>query len=241
MWIISESGLQGPAVQPLPGECPHCHVQASLTPVSTPDFATLQRHAPRRVGIVFHCDACGAPRFMRFSVRHQDTTRIELAGRGQELERAPERYAYGYLPAAVARLFREALACYASDCFDAFASMCRRAVQAAAGDLGEAGRMRMFDTLEEIIALCELDQRAAQLLQQVIFGGAGERDQPLPELDGLAAAMLLEAMKDLFYQTYIRREKLTRAMQMRRFFAFQAAPARGVPGESPSLDRAEGA
>ncbi len=222
MWTITRAGLQAPAAQPLPGQCPHCHAHARLTPVSVPDFASLQRDAPQRVGIVFGCNACGVPRFFRFTVRRQTAEHIELAGNGQELERAPERYAFGYLPANVARLFREALACHASDCFNAFASMCRRAAQAVFEDLGEGGRLRMFDTLEDIVGLCELDGDTAQLLRSVIFGGTGNRDTALPEVDASRAGVLLEAMKDLLYQTYVRREKLNRAMRMRRFFAAQS-------------------
>ncbi len=222
MWTITPAGLQPPSAQPLPAECPHCHAQATLTPVSVPDFASLRRDAPSRVGIVFRCNACDAPRFFRYTVRRQDAQRIELAGNGQELERAPERYAFVYLPANVARLFREALACHASDCFNAFASMCRRSAQAVFEDLGEGGRLRMFDTLEDIIELCELDGDTAQVLRSIIFGGTAERDATLPEVDASQAGALLEAMKDLLYQTYIRREKLTRAMRMRRFFAAQS-------------------
>lgn len=222
MWTITRAGLQAPAAQALPGECPHCHAHARLTPVSVPDFASLQRDTPQRVGIVFHCNACGVPRFFRFAVRRQNAERIELAGNGHELERAPERYAFGYLPGNVARLFREALACHASDCFNAFASMCRRSAQAVFEDLGEGGRLRMFDTLEDIVELSSLDGETAYLLRSVVFGGTGDRDTTLPDVDASQAGVLLEAMKDLLYQTYIRREKLTRAMRMRRFFAAQS-------------------
>lgn len=230
MWILTPSGLQPPAAQALPGECPHCHRQAALTPVSTPGFEVLRQHAPRRVGIVFRCEACGAPRFFRYTVRRITDTRIELATRGQELERAPERYPYSHLPAAVARLFREALVCHASDCFNAFASMCRRTAEAAFAELGESGRLRMFDGLEDIIALCELDAATAQRLHAVIFGGGDPRPDPLPELDADTAAVLLEAMKDLLYQIFVRREKLLRTLRMRRFFAAQGS-------DGPRTDR----
>jgi len=243
MWTITRAGLQAPAAQALPSECPHCHAHAQLTPVSVPDFASLQRDAPQRVGIVFRCNACGVPRFFRFTVRRQESERIVLAGNGQELERAPERYAFGYLPANVARLFREALACHASDCFNAFASMCRRSAQAVFEDLGEGGRLRMFDTLEDIIELCELDGDTAHLLRAVIFGGTGDRDASLPDVDASHAGVLLEAMKDLLYQTYVRREKLTRAMRMRRFFAAQSGRRLAVVSardEAPDAIAGEG-
>ncbi len=78
----------------------------------------------------------------------------------------------------------------------------------------------MFDTLEEIVRLCELDGDTAQRLQTVIFDG-GQRPEPLPALEADSAAVLLGTMKDLLYQTFIRREKLLRTLRMRRFFARQ--------------------
>ena len=48
---------------------------------------------------------------------------------------------YGRLPPAVERLFREALQCYNADCYNAFASMCRRTVQTATADLGSNARL----------------------------------------------------------------------------------------------------
>ena len=37
------------------------------------------------------------------------------------------------------------------------------------------------------------------------------------------AAVLVEALKDLFYQSYVRSAKLRAAMKMRRFFAEEAS------------------
>jgi hypothetical protein len=45
------------------------------------------------------------------------------------------------------------------------------------------------------------------------------------ELDRGTAAILLEVMKDLLHQTYIRHGRLSKALGMRRFFADREATA----------------
>lgn len=221
MWAISEQGLHAPPVQLLDRACPHCHAVAHITPVAVPSLAELKARKPRRIGAVFHCDACGAPRFLRFSVRRIDADIVELAGPGQEVERVAERFPFSYLPRPVERLFREALLCHAGECYNAFASMCRRTARAAFADLGETGRLKMYDTLEEIRELVDLDDALHSKLREVLFGTDG--DDRLPEFDPDAAAVLLEVIRDLLHQIYVRRRKLERTLKMRRFFARESA------------------
>ena len=54
---------------------------------------------------------------------------------------------FTYLPQEVEVLFKEALACFSAGAFNAFASMCRRTAQALFADLGESGKLRIFDEL----------------------------------------------------------------------------------------------
>ena len=73
------------------------------------------------------------------------------------MERPRERFGYTYLPEDVEVLFREALDCYSNASYNAFASMCRRTMQAAFVDLGEAGKLRVFDQLNDVRAMADLD------------------------------------------------------------------------------------
>jgi len=41
---------------------------------------------------------------------------------------------------------------------------------------------------------------------------------PLPLLDGYEAGIMLEVVKDLLYEAYVRKGKLQQAMMVRRFF-----------------------
>lgn len=199
--------------------CPHCQVLAHITPIAIPPYGELVAHRPQSVGAVFRCDACNAPVFLRFPVKMYATNRIELTSQFVEVERPREKFSYTYLPEEVETMFREALACYSAGCFNAFASMCRRTMQAAFVDLGEAGRLRVFDQLNDVRSMADLDANTFLDIKRTIFGSDADAHPSLPALDDQAAGVLLEVMKDLLYQTYVRKGRLQQAMLVRRFFS----------------------
>ena len=115
--------------------------------------------------------------------------------------------------------FREALACYSAGLFAAFASMCRRTAQAVFHDLGENGRLRTFDQIAEAREMAEIDTETFAMVKKVLFGSDAEAYPSLPELGPDEASVLLELVKDILYQAYVRRGKLQQATMVRRFFA----------------------
>jgi hypothetical protein len=196
--------------------CPHCQVLAHLTPIAVPSFNDLQLHRPRHAGVVFRCDACNEPIFLRFPVRLYGSQRIELSPQFSELERAPETFTFNHLPEEVELLFREALTCFTAGTFNAFAGMCRRAAHATFADLGEAGKLRLFDELNAMRDMAQLELETFTKVKNVIFGGAIESRPGPPLIDSYEAGILLEAMKDLLYEGYVRKGKLQEAMSVRR-------------------------
>jgi len=197
-------------------ECPYCSVYSHMSPQSIPHADDLLQHQPKHVGLVYRCDACQAPVFLRFAVKEFSESRVELYRNFIELERPKERFAFSYLPKHTEVLFREALACYSGNNFNAFASMCRRSAASAFAALGEGGRLSAF---EEIIAaqdIAEIDDETFAPIKTVLFD-TGE-DEELPLLNRSQAGILLEVLKDMFYQCFVRRGKLTRAIKVRRFF-----------------------
>ena len=198
--------------------CPHCQVVAHLTPLSVPHFSLLSAQRPSHAGVVYCCDACNAPVFIKFPVKIYGASRIELGGQYVELEHPREKFSSTYVPDACALLFKEALTCYSNGAFNAFASMCRRATQSVFKDLGDNGRLKIFDLLAEARDMAGLDNDNFALLKKILFDNDTE-SEGMPELTVPQAGMLLEIMKDLLYQCYIRRGKLQQAMRMRRFFA----------------------
>jgi len=101
-----------------------------------------------RSGSYSACDACGEPVFLKFTVKAYTGARIELAANYIEIERAPENFPLTYLPEEAEELFREALSCYTAGCYNAFGSMSRRTAQSLFRELGERGKLELFDTLQ---------------------------------------------------------------------------------------------
>ncbi len=204
--------------------CPHCEVLSHLTPVSVPQYSQLVAFKPSHVGIVYRCDSCNAPLFLKYPVKMHAGNRVELSSNFQELERAREKFSFMHLPEEAEVSMREALACFSAGCFNAFASMCRRTAQAVFADLGENGKLRMFDQLVEVREMAELDQETFNAARKVLFGSDAEPRPNMPVLDQATAGVLLEVLKDLLYQSYVRRGRLQQAMTMRRYFAEEGRP-----------------
>jgi hypothetical protein len=199
--------------------CPHCVVHSHLTASGVPRFEMLMRQKPKHVGIAFRCDYCGEPVFLKFLARSYAAQRIELAASYVEIERAREEFALTYLPLDTEQLFREALACYSAGCFRAFSAMCRQTAQSVFREMGESGKLKLFDTLQDVRKLAEIDEETFNAVRNVIFG-ADSCPWPLqPEIDALRASVLLEVMKDLLYQAFVRKSKLLQAMAVRRYLA----------------------
>ncbi|MFZ2508548.1 MAG: hypothetical protein WAW79_08780 [Steroidobacteraceae bacterium] len=214
--------------------CPHCQVLAHITPVSVPDFNVLQLHKPSQVGLVYRCEACNAPIFLRFAVKLYAGSRVELAPNFVELERSREKFSFTHLPEDIELVFKEALACFSAACYNAFASMCRRVAQCVFADLGEGGKLQLYDELANIRRLAELDDESFAIVKKVLFEGdlqprPGSGAVPGPPLiDNFQAGVLLEVIKDLLYQAYVRRGRLQQAMMVRRYFA-EDTPAKVTP------------
>ena len=203
--------------------CPHCDVTAHISLSAVPRFEELQAYKPKAVGVVYRCDNCNAPIFLRYPVRVYRANRIELSPQFVEVERPREKFTYAHLPEDVERLFREALTSFSSGAFNAFASMCRRSAQAVFTDLGETGKLRLFDELNRVRDMAEIDPASFIVVKNVIFGTTADTRPEPPLLDSYTAAIALEVMKDLLYEAYVRKGRLQQALMMRRYFADETA------------------
>lgn len=214
--IERDKGLTNQADEQFGLECPYCGLYAHMTPQSVPDFDNLSKLQPKHIGIVYQCDSCAAPIFLRFAAKQYRENDIELYRNFIELERPKERFSFSYLPKDVEILFREALSCYSSNNFNAFASMCRRAAKSSFSAMGESGKLRAFDEVMAAQDIAEIDNDSFEPIKKVIFENGQEENIPL--LNHAQAGVLLEVLKDMFYQCFVRRGKLTRAIKVRRFF-----------------------
>ena len=209
-------GLQQQSDEELGLECPYCSVYAHLTPQSIPDVTELLKNKPKHIGLVYECDACHAPVFLRFAVKEYSENAAELYQNFIELERPKERFPFSYLPKHTEVLFREALSCYSNNNFNAFASMCRRSARSAFIELGDGGKLRAFDDAIVAQHIAEIDDDSFEPIKAVLFDTGDE--ETLPTLNRMQSGVLLEVLKDMFYQSFVRRGKLTRAIKVRKLF-----------------------
>lgn len=214
--IERHTGIQRQTEEQFGLGCPYCSVYAHMSPQSIPDFDDLVISRPKHVGLVYQCDACSAPVFLRFAIKQFNPDSVELYRNFIELERPKERFQFSYLPKDTEVLFREALACYSNNNFSAFASMCRRAAASSFGHLGDSGKLRAFDEMIAAQHIAEIGDDSFEPIKRVLFD-AGEEEK-LPILNRAQAGILLEVLKDMFYECFVRHGKLTRAIKVRRFF-----------------------
>jgi len=206
-------------------ECPYCDVYAHMSPQSVPLATDLLHDRPKHVGLVYQCDSCEAPVFLRFAVKEYFEDRVELYRNFIELERPKERFAFSYLPKHTEVLFREALACYSGNSFNAFASMCRRSAASAFDELGEGGKLQAFEEVMVAQEIAGIDEVIFSPIKSILFD-SGEEEE-LPVLNRSQAGILLEVLKDMFYQCFVRRGKLSRAIKVRRFFVQEDGASSG--------------
>lgn len=204
--------------------CPGCGVFSHMTPMAVPSFEELSRYKPPETGLVFRCDSCNAAVFLRFPVKTYTEDRVELSTNFIEVERPRESFDFTYLPEDTETLFREALDCYSMNSLNAFASMCRRTVQRVFADLGENGKMRIFEQCNEIRDLAEVESTTFNVVRRVLFDTDAAREG-MPLVTPVEAGVLLEFMRDILYECYVRKGRLQQAMMMRRYVAEQVEPA----------------
>ncbi len=175
---------------------------------------------------MFGCDTCGEPIFLKFVVRAYTALRVELASSFMEIERARENFPLTYLPEEAEGLFKEALNCYSASCFNAFGAMSRRTAQSLFRELGERGKLELFDTLQEIRGLANLDDDTFAACVPCCSAATPIPGRINPTSMRSAPGILLEVMRDLLYQTFVRKARLVQAVTFRRFVAPAAADTR---------------
>jgi hypothetical protein len=216
IYIDTNDRLHNEQATSLALTCPHCSVFTHITPLAVPRFADLSASRPRQIGLVYRCDACNSPVFLRSTVRGYAADRIELSSQFADVERPREKFDYADLPQEVETLFSETLLCYSHGLFTAFAAMCRCTMQAVFADLGEPGKLRVFDELNSARDIAEMDSSLFGPIKRVLFGTDADAPPSLPLIDEDQAALLLEVTKDLLYQSYVRKARLQQAIVVRR-------------------------
>jgi hypothetical protein len=199
-------------------QCPHCGDATSTTTISAPKYTTLAKHKPNIIGIGYKCNSCNEPIFLKFRVLRYNLPNgwIELSDDYQTVENAIETFDYEYLSSPVKDDLKEALLCHSIGALNAFAAMCRRTVQSAATELGVKGSDRVKKQLEELKDMAQIDEETYSLLFRIIIDGHDGSHPQLPSLSEERAEILLELMKDVIYQLFVRKAKIEKAAQLRQ-------------------------
>lgn len=53
-------------------KCPRCGIPSNITVISIPRYEYLIRFQPKKIGMVYRCDNCGEPVFLRFNRDYHD-------------------------------------------------------------------------------------------------------------------------------------------------------------------------
>lgn len=194
--------------------CPLCSTQTALIPIAIPRYHLVNRFKLKETGLVYRCSSCNGAVFLRYRVRNLGTP-IVLEDEYEQISTALEPFEMQYLAGAVLEDFREALVCYSNSCWNAFASMCRRCIQSLSETLGATGTTKVQSQLEELRSMGVTDEDTFKQLHAIMLSGHDGAHPHLPALSPARAAVLLQLMKDVLYQLFVRPAKIREAGELR--------------------------
>ena len=213
-YLPSNDDLTDILDHPLSLTCPHCGTRAGMTAISIPRFGLIHRFKLTSFGIFYRCDACSKPVGIVYdNVPPSNPQPIPDGGR--MLQGALEPFEHKYLPADVRGDFTEALRCYSISCWNAFGAMCRRALQSVATSLGADGTTKVQAQLRDLKDMGAVDDDAFTQLTEIMLGGHDGAHPHLPALTPERASILLQLMKDVLYQLFVRPGKIKEAGELR--------------------------
>jgi hypothetical protein len=195
--------------------CPHCSTRTTAIPVSVPRFGLIGRFELEEVGLANRCSACNRAIFLRYEVEHVGNPH-RLSDNFELLERGLEPFETQYLAGPVKDDFSEALICYSTSCWNAFAAMCRRCIQSVCESFGAEGTTRVQGQLKDLEEMAVADSDTFAQLYQIMLTGHDGAHPHLPPLSAARAAVLLQLMKDVLYQLYVRPAKIREASELRK-------------------------
>jgi hypothetical protein len=185
--------------------------------MSPPQFLVLARFRPNSVGISYMCNSCHDPIFLKFDVLNYDlgNHRIVICDNPEQVEFPSIDFEFDYIPEAIKSNFKEALSCYSIGSHNAFAAMCRRTIQSVAKDMGVKGKDKVQKQIQELKEIADVDDETYEIIKQIILDGHDGSHPHLPTISADRSEILLELMKDVMYQLYVRKGKIKKAADLR--------------------------
>ncbi len=201
----------------LGGVCPHCRQGSRFALVTSQDFARLKALGANELTASYSCELCLKSIPILWSI-------VDWPGSGpaprvanpQWMVAVLEDFDFEYVPEAVQKEIKEALACLSVNAYSGFAALSRRAVQAICSDLGAAGSSRVEKQIDEMIELTGMDDGVRELAKQIMLTGHDGAHPHLPEVSSERTQVLLVLLRDLTYQIYTRPGKVREAAALRQ-------------------------
>jgi len=189
--------------------CPHCSVSKPNLPVVWKSNTENHSGLNKRIWYIYLCKDCGGL-IMAFATEGKNTVSQIFPAK------VSETFDFEFLKGDVLEDFQEALKCYSIDSYNAFAAMCRRTIQSLATELGSDGKNKVTNQLANLKTILVIDDETYKILEQIIIAGHDGSHPHLPKLSPERAAVLLELIKDVLYQLYIRKVKIEDAIELRK-------------------------
>ena len=196
--------------------CPHCVAKSAVVPISIPRYALIKKFQLREVGIVGQCSSCHRAVFMLHIVRFDTQTGVALSDEFEISNRVIEPFEMQYLNGGVLADFGEALTCYSTSSWNAFAAMSRRCIQSVSAAFGAEGTSKVQNQLKELEAMGIADAETFAQLHEIMLSGHDGAHPHLPSLSADRAEVLLHLMKDVLYQLYVRPAKIRESTELRK-------------------------
>jgi hypothetical protein len=215
MNITGDNSFQHLVDHPVNLRCPHCSTLTALIPIAIPRYELLHRFKITDTGVVYRCSSCNGPVFLKHKVLKLQNP-VTLSDQFEQITSSLEPFEMQYLAGPVLEDFREALTCYANSCWNAFASMCRRCIQSISESMGAAGTTKVQNQLQELRHMGVTDDETFEQLHAIMLTGHDGAHPHLPALSPARAEVLLQLMKDVLYQLYVRPAKIREASELRK-------------------------
>ena len=122
-----------------------------------------------------------------------------------------QRFELHLLPAGIRDLVEEALGVYADGHFQAFALLANRIATLGATELGPNGKLTMFNAVTDAAQSAKVETPMLRLCRDILF--ELDAHDEVPALGAARAAVLLELVRDMLYQAFVRPGKLREAMR----------------------------
>jgi hypothetical protein len=199
-------------------KCPHCNTVSSLTLISAPIYSYLRRYRPSKTGIVYMCNSCNEPIFLKFGILNYDyhNARIVISENPIQIEFPSIDFEFEFLPEPIKSDFKEALTCYSVGAHNAFAAMTRRTIQSVATEMGAKGKDKVQRQIQDLKDIANIDDETFEIINHIILDGHDGSHPHLPSISPERSKILLELMNDIMYQLYVRKGKIKKATDLRK-------------------------